>query len=358
VQDNQTHLRAGEIRGRVSSLLEVGTGFHPELTGKENIYLNGTILGMKKWEIDEKYENIVSFSGVGKFIETPVKRYSSGMKVRLAFSVAAHLEPEILIVDEVLAVGDAEFQRKCLNKMEEVGEGGRTVLFVSHNLQALARLCPRAILLEGGMIVDDGPSNKIIGAYLNSGLGTSAAREWVDPENAPRGDVARLRAVRVVSEDESIAEYVEIDRPFRVEMEYDVVQPDHVLLPNFHFYNDHGVEAFAVVDVDPTWRGKGRPEGRYISSVEIPGNIMAEGLYTVRAALVTLSPNKVQFNESSVVAFTMVDNQNGNTARGDYVGHISGAMRPLLNWNTKYSPARRSKDDSFLDEERQRSAGV
>jgi len=324
----------GEIWGRVSSLLEVGTGFHPELTGKENIYLNGTILGMKKWEIDEKYENIVSFSGVDRFIETPVKRYSSGMKVRLAFSVAAHLEPEILIVDEVLAVGDADFQRKCLNKMEEVGEGGRTVLFVSHNLQALARLCPRAILLEEGEIVDDGPSHKVIGAYLNSGLGTSAAREWKDAEAAPGGDVARLRAVRVVSEQDEIVEYVKIDRPFRVEMEYEVVKPGHVLLPNFHFYNDHGIEAFAAVDLDPNWRLRERPIGRYISSVEIPGNLMAEGLFSVRAALIIQNSKKVQFNEASVVAFTVVDDQTGLTARGDYVGTLSGAMRPLLNWKT------------------------
>ena len=149
-----------EIRGRISSLLEVGTGFHPELTGRENVYLNGTILGMRKKEVDRKFDQIVDFSGIEKFINTPVKRYSSGMRVRLAFSVAAHLEPEVLLIDEVLAVGDADFQKKCLNKMEEVGQEGRTVLFVSHNMPAVCRLCNRTILLDRGRLVDDGPSDQ------------------------------------------------------------------------------------------------------------------------------------------------------------------------------------------------------
>ena len=156
------------IRGRVSSLLEVGTGFHPELTGRENIYLNGTILGMRKKEIDRKFDEILDFSGVEKFIDTPVKRYSSGMKVRLAFAVAAHLEPEILIIDEVLAVGDARFQKKCMDKMKDVGKHGRTVLFVSHNMQAITRLCPRTILLSDGQVLADGPSPEMVSIYLNS----------------------------------------------------------------------------------------------------------------------------------------------------------------------------------------------
>lgn len=340
-----------EIRGRVSSLLEVGTGFHPELTGRENIYLNGTILGMSKAEIDKKFGDIVSFSGVEKFLDTPVKRYSTGMKVRLAFSVAAYLEPEILIIDEVLAVGDAEFQKKCLNKMDDVGKSGRTVLFVSHNLQAIARLCPRSILLEGGKIIDDGPSNQIISAYLNSELGTSAARQWSDPQTAPGGEVARLNAVRIVSKDNKVSEYIEIHHPFRIEMEYDVICSGHVLLPNFHIYNDHGIEAFPAVDVDPQWRHKKRPAGRYVSSVEIPGNLMAEGLFSVRAALITLNPVVVQFNESSVVAVTIVDNQNGNTARGDYVGNLSGIMRPLLNWQTTYTAANTGHDQNCENEQ-------
>ena len=170
-----------EIHGRVGSLLEVGTGFHPELTGRENVYLNGAILGMKRAEIERKFDEIVAFAEVEKFIDTPVKHYSSGMYLRLAFAVAAHLEPEILIVDEVLAVGDAAFQKKCLGKMAGVAKEGRTVLFVSHNMPAITRLCERAILLDEGRLLQDGVSHQVVKAYLNAGLGTTAMREWPDP---------------------------------------------------------------------------------------------------------------------------------------------------------------------------------
>ncbi len=169
-----------EILGRVGSLLEVGTGFHPELSGRENIYLNGAILGMRKAEIVRNFDEIVAFAEVEKFIETPVKHYSSGMYLRLAFAVAAYLEPEILLVDEVLAVGDANFQKKCLNKMEDVGQQGRTVIFVSHSMPAVTRLCKRTILLAEGRVVQDGPSHEVVSGYLNSGVGTSAVREWAD----------------------------------------------------------------------------------------------------------------------------------------------------------------------------------
>ena len=326
-----------EINGRVSSLLEVGTGFHAELTGRENIYLNGTILGMRKLEIDAKFKEIVEFSGVRKFIDTPVKRYSSGMKVRLAFSVAAYLEPEILIVDEVLAVGDADFQKRCLNKMDDVGKSGRTVLFVSHNMQAMARLCSRCILLERGSLVDDGPSEKVISRYLNSELGTSAAREWDELESSPGNEVAKLRAIRVISGKSEIAEYIDINQPFRIEMEYDVIKPGVVLLPNFHVYNEQGVEAFAVVDLDPAWRQKKRPKGRYVSAVEVPENIMAEGVFSIKAVLHTLNPLTVEFTCPSVASFTIIDKQDGTTARGDYVGKLPGVMRPKLTWKTDYS---------------------
>jgi homopolymeric O-antigen transport system ATP-binding protein len=169
-----------EIHGRVSSLLEVGTGFHPELTGRENVYLNGTILGMNKKEIDQKFDDIVAFSEIGKFLDTPVKRYSSGMRVRLAFSVAAHLEPEILIIDEVLAVGDSAFQKKCLNKMEGVAKEGRTVLFVSHNMGMVSELCSKCIRLSNGEIVDSGETKEVVGEYIsgNSVSGRIDLRNW------------------------------------------------------------------------------------------------------------------------------------------------------------------------------------
>jgi len=230
-----------ELYGRIASLLEVGTGFHHELTGRENIYLNGAILGMRRGEIKQKFDEIVSFAEVENFIDTPVKHYSSGMYLRLAFAVAAHLEPEILMVDEVLAVGDARFQRKCLDKMQDVGKQGHTVLFVSHNMPAVTRLCPRTILLDNGRILRDGPSHEVISAYLSSGLGTTAAREWADMSTAPGDDVVRLRAIRVRGEDGKVADAMDIHRPIGIEMEFEVMEDGHILVPNHHFLNEDGV---------------------------------------------------------------------------------------------------------------------
>ena len=185
-----------EIRGRVGSLLEVGTGFHPELTGRENVFLNGSVLGMKQREIQGKFDEIVEFAGVEQFVDTPVKRYSSGMSVRLAFAVAAHLEPEILLVDEVLAVGDAEFQRRCLGRMEDLSESGRTVVFVSHQMQAVSQLCDRAILLEKGSVTLDGPSGDVVAHYLQRVGGSGSTRSWPEVAKAPGDDLARLLSVR------------------------------------------------------------------------------------------------------------------------------------------------------------------
>lgn len=326
------------IRGRVGSLLEVGTGFHPELTGRENVFLNGAILGMKKVEIEHKFDEIVAFAEVAKFIDTPVKHYSSGMQVRLAFAVAAHLEPEILVVDEVLAVGDAQFQRKCLNKMEDVGQQGRTVLFVSHNMSTITRLCERTILLNGGRVVEDGPSYQVVSTYLTSGLGTTAAREWSSDRNQPGADVARLCAVRIQTEDGRISGAVDIREPVHVQMEYEVTQSDYVLLPNFHFYNEGGVEIFPAIDLDPEWRQRPRPAGRYTSTAVIPGNLLAEGTFFVRSALITMDPVKIQFNEPDAVAFQVIDSHDGDSARGDYVGSLAGAVRPIFQWRTDFVP--------------------
>ena len=212
------------IRGRVGSLLEVGTGFHQELTGRENIYLNGAILGMRRREIDSSFDEIVAFAGVEKFVDTPVKHYSSGMYLRLAFSVAAHLDPEILLVDEVLAVGDATFQRKCLEKMEDVGRRGRTVLFVSHNMQAIARLCPRTILLDSGGVAVDGPSHKVVASYLSSDIGTTAERRWSGSRRAPASRAARLVAVRVRSVGGEVTDAPDLRKPIGIEMEFDVLE--------------------------------------------------------------------------------------------------------------------------------------
>lgn len=327
-----------KIKGRVSSLLEVGTGFHPELTGRENVYLNGTILGMRKKEVDAKFDEIVEFSGVEKFLDTPVKRYSSGMRVRLAFAVAAHLEPEILIVDEVLAVGDANFQKKCLAKMEDVGQAGRTILFVSHSMPAITRLCPRTIMLNHGRILADGPSHDVVAAYLHGGLGSTAAREWKDVSTAPSGDIVRLRAVRIRNEAGAIAPVADIRKPIAVELEFEVMQDGHVVMPHFRLQNEEGVHILTAMDLDPRWRKKKRPKGTYVTRATIPGNFLSEGMYYIGVAAVVTEPNSLkQFNEREVVAFQVVDSSEGDGARGDWVGNLGGAVRPMLEWRTEYS---------------------
>ena len=324
------------IYGRVGSLLEVGTGFHHELTGRENIYLNGAILGMTRLEINRKFDEIVAFSEVEKFIDTPVKHYSSGMYLRLAFAVAAHLEPEILLVDEVLAVGDASFQKKCLNRMQDVGQQGRTVLFVSHNMPAITRLCERVILLDEGKVLMDGPSHQVVSAYLNSGLGTMAAREWPDPIKAPASDAVRLCAVRVRTEDGRITETMDIRQPIGIEMEYEVLEPGYVLLPHYTLHNAEGVLVFITLDQDPAWRRRPRPPGRYVSTGWIPGNFLTEGLMVVGSAMRSLEPDAPHFFARDAVAFQVIDNFDyTDTARGDYAKQLRGVVRPLLKWDTR-----------------------
>lgn len=332
------------LQGRVGSLLEVGTGFHPELTGRENIFLNGAILGMRRQEVLRKLDQIVAFAEIEQFLDTPVKRYSSGMYVRLAFAVAAHFESDILIVDEVLAVGDAAFQRKCLNKMEDVGTQGRTVLFVSHNLASIARLCPRVLLMDDGRVVRDGTSQEVIRSYLHSDLGTTAAREW-PVVNAPGDDVARLRAVRVRTAG-VIGAKVDIRKSFTVEVEWDVLTAGRMLVPNLHFHNEEGIVVFISADLDPEWRGRAREPGHYVSTVQVPGNLLSEGTLVVGAAVSTMEPVQVHFYERDVVAFEIVDVLAGGSARGDYEGSIPGIIRPLLDWTNTFTstPAQSEKE--------------
>jgi lipopolysaccharide transport system ATP-binding protein len=327
-----------ELYGRIGSLLEVGTGFHPELTGRENVFLNGAIMGMSRAEIARKFDEIVAFSEIERFIDTPVKRYSSGMYLRLAFSVAAHLEPEILILDEVLAVGDASFQHKCLNKMHEIRRDGRTILFVSHNMQAVTRLCKRIIFLSEGVVADDGPAHQIASTYLSSHLQTSGERTWDDSESAPGNEIARLCAVRVRSALGAIVDAVDIREPVSVEMEFEVLAPGRVLVPNFHFYNEERVCVFIAADHDPEWRRRPRPVGRFVSTARIPGNFLSEGLLLVGAALSTMEPLTVHFQEEEVIAFQIIDSLDGDSARGDYIGPMPGYVRPLLAWTTRFDP--------------------
>lgn len=328
-----------ELYGRVGSLLEVGTGFHPELSGRENIFLNGTILGMTRREIARKFDEIVAFAEVERFLDTPVKRYSSGMYVRLAFAVAAHLDPEILLIDEVLAVGDTRFQRKCLDKMQDVGQQGRTVVFVSHNMPAITRLCPRTILIDGGKVIADGPSHEVVGTYLGSDMGTSAKREWPDVVSAPGNENVRLLATRIVTDDGRNVPAVDIREPVGLEMEFEVLQPGHILVPIFHLFNEEGVFVFATFDSDPAWISEPRPVGRFVSTAWVPGNFLSEGTLIVAAAISTLNPTVVHVYERDVLAFQVIDSLDGNSARREYAGHMPGVIRPLLRWTTQFSNA-------------------
>ena len=324
-----------DIYGRVGTLLEVGTGFHPELTGRENIYLSGAVLGMRRDDITRRFAEIVEFAEVERFIDTPVKRYSSGMYMRLAFSVAAHLDPDILIVDEVLAVGDTSFQKKCLNKMEDVGQRGRTVLFVSHSMPAITRLCRRALLLHEGHILEDGPAHRVVSAYLRSGLGTTAAREWSNLQTSPGNDVARFRAVRVLNGQGEVSDSIDIRRPVSIELEYDVLTPDHILVPNINLTNEDGACIFAAVDLDPAWHRRPRPVGRYLSTAHLPGDFLAEGSVVVRALISTFDPMVTHADVPDAVAFHVTDSLNGDSARGDYAGFMPGVVRPRLTWTNR-----------------------
>lgn len=317
-------------RGRVASLLEVGTGMHPELTGRENIYLNGAILGMKRAEISARLDSIVDFSACGKYLDTPVKRYSSGMMVRLGFAVAAHLESEILIVDEVLAVGDAEFQKSCVGKMKSISSGqGRTVLVVSHNMGTIASLCDRAVLLHQGMLEQTGPPDEIVLAYLNE-TGTTGA-EFV-PET-PLGD-GDVRLVRAWVEDEAgdIEKGFEICEPFRVCMEYEILRdlPD-APYANFHFFDSRGEYAFVSAGKEPLLTRA----GVYKATCHIPESLLNDGAYRIGvAATSTHRGLHVHFFEPDALMVSMseplMENLDGN--RLGYAGKIPGPVRPQLKW--------------------------
>lgn len=324
-----------ELFGRIGSLLEVGTGFHPDLTGRENIFLSGAILGMRRAEIERKFDEIVAFSELEKFIETSVKWYSSGMYVRLAFSVAAHLEPEILMMDEVLAVGDAAFQQKCLDKMHDIRKQGRTILFVSHDMAAITRLCKRVVLLENGKITGDGEPHDVVNRYLSSSWKTGGLREWANPGDAPGDQVVRLRRVRVRAEDGNTISVIDIRKGFGIEVSYDVLEEGHALVPVVEFFNEEGTQILSTHDTNADWRRQARPRASYQSTVWVPGNLLAEGSLLGHVSIMSHFPATVlHAHESNAIAFQVVDSPSGDSARGDYVGPMPGVVRPLLNWTT------------------------
>jgi lipopolysaccharide transport system ATP-binding protein len=309
------------------------------LTGRENVFLSGAILGMRRSEIERKFDEIVAFSELEKFIDTPVKRYSSGMFVRLAFSVAAHLEPEILIMDEVLAVGDAAFQQKCLDKMHSIRQDGRTIFFVSHTMPAVTRLCRRVILLHEGIIVSEGDAQTVVNNYLSASWNISSEREWIARGDAPGDDVVRLARVRVLSETNAPATAFDIRRPVRVEITYDVLEAGHILTPHVELHNEEGVHAFSSHDTSDEWRRTPREIGQYASVISIPGNMLSEGTLRAHVSVMSHFPvTTLHAQARNVVAFQVIDSQQGDSARGDYIGPIPGVVRPLLEWATRFAP--------------------
>jgi lipopolysaccharide transport system ATP-binding protein len=324
------------LHGHVGSLLEVGTGFHPELTGRENVYLNGSVLGMKRRELARKFDEIVDFAGVHAFIDTPVKRYSSGMSVRLAFAVAAHLEPEILLVDEVLAVGDAEFQRRCLGRMEELSSTGRTVIFVSHQMQAVSQLCDHALQLDGGRIVDEGPAPEVVARYLQTVGGAGSERVWPDLASAPGGRFVRMRSVRVVNEAGDTAEAVDARSPVGIQIAFAVLHDGMKLLPKIKVLDRQGDIAFNALDTSPRWQ-ESTPAGDYVATAWIPGNLLNEGLISVDATIVELGLMKLvpKADARNAVSFHVYDEGDGDSARGPFKGQLRGVVRPLIEWTTE-----------------------
>ena len=308
-----------KVKGRIAALLEVGTGFHPELTGRENIFLNGAILGMTKKEILRKFDEIVDFAGVEKYIDTPVKRYSSGMYVRLAFGVAAHLEPEILIVDEVLAVGDAEFQKKCLGKMSDVASHGRTIIFVSHNMQAVQSLCKSAIYLKSGHIADVGVTEKVINNYLSREVKNCIEARWDDENTAPGNEYVRMTGARInprlASETDIISVATDIDITFDF-----VLHKACALNISLFLNTPAGLCIFNVST--PSHQLK---PGQHSSTLKIPGRLLNDDIYTIKLFFVK-DTSAVVFAIEDILTFEVVDEQR----TGSWFGKWPGAVRPSL----------------------------
>ena len=316
-----------DLYGRIASLLEVGTGFHPELSGRENIFLNGSLLGMTRKEIQAKFDEIVAFAEVEKFMDTPVKRYSSGMYVRLAFAVAAHLEPEILVVDEVLAVGDYSFQQKCLNKMQDVSTQGRTVLFVSHNMGAISRLCKNCILLDHGKMLAMGPTSEVVQTYMASGL--IERPEYLQASNPQKA--INLTRVAVVADGNSIRSDIAYNETFRFVVEYEVNQSVSGTSVGVALFSIDGTCAFATADFDahPELLGAREP-GKYQTEVEVPAQWLNIGKFSV-SAYIANAASGVVYDSVEAITFNIVDTGTPGSRNGV---QRRGVLQPLLDWKT------------------------
>ncbi len=315
------------LRGRVASLLEVGTGFHPELTGRENIFLNGAILGMGRVEINRKFDEIVDFAEVERFLDTPVKRYSSGMYVRLAFAVAAHLEPEILVVDEVLAVGDATFQRKCLGKMENVASReGRTILFVSHNMAAIRNLCRRVVLVKDGLIHLDSSTEEGINEYLADDKSGDSIVVFDKEENKKNSEMFFVKGY-ILNDQGEIASSLDYRKSFSIVIEYEILKPIKGLRVGFGLQNSEGFYLCGSNDPDG-WMRDIREPGKYSSQCMFPGRILNQGKYLVNFGSDKYPFNRALITTSFCLNFVVEDTE----GHGDLKIVLPGVIRPDLNW--------------------------
>ena len=311
-----------KIKGRIASLLEVGTGFHPELTGRENIYMNGAILGMTKKEITRKFDEIVDFAGVAMYIDTPVKRYSSGMYVRLAFGVAAHLEPEILIVDEVLAVGDAEFQKKCLGKMNDVASHGRTIIFVSHNMQAVQGLCKSAMYLKSGKVVDIGPTDKVINNYLSREVKNCLERKWNLDDDAPGNDKIKLLSAEIILDSTEDGAVIDVNTAFDIRFGFHNNVENQMVNLSFFLYTASGICVFNVGTV-----AQRLTKGHHSSTLRIPAKLLNDDVYTINLFFVKDTAS-VLYKTEDLLTFEVVDGQRDVA----WYGKWPGAVRPALDF--------------------------
>jgi lipopolysaccharide transport system ATP-binding protein len=334
-----------DMKGRAGALLEVGTGFHPELTGRENIYLNAAILGMRRTEIQRKFDEIVAFAEIEQFLDTVVKHYSSGMYMRLAFAVAAHLEPAILIVDEVLAVGDTAFQKKCLGKMGDIAQGGRPVIFVSHNMSAVHRLCNRGIIMHQGRIVLDGTVEAAVREYVALGAAEVGERRWTDRATAPGNDVVRLVGIRLRGADGGVTAHVDVHDPFTVEIDYAVTQSGQQVCAVMEFLDTMGAPLFVAFDdyVKGPWGEQlPHPVGTFRSTCHVPGDLMNEGDVTINLRLFSppAQPNdRPHVRELGVLRFAVNDRMDPAAVRGRFPYSWGvPSMRPALVWSTMDLP--------------------
>jgi len=353
---NITEPTEGEIhlRGRVVSLLEVGSGMHAELTGKENIFMNAAIMGMSKAEVKRRLDRIVAFAEVEKFLDTPIKRYSTGMYLRLAFAVAAHLESEILIVDEILAVGDTAFQKKCLGMMEDVTQKGRTILMVSHNMPLILNHCQRAILLDKGSMITDGNPADVIQHYLSLARSGNGEKKWPELEKSPGNDVVRLRSVKIFQEDShNPTNNIDISKEAIIEIAYQNLKEGCLLYAAIIITDRVGTVVFtsashkSISSAYDGWYGRPQPIGLFKSACKIPGNFFNEGSYNI-TVIIGRAVSDIQIKEANVLVFEVHDN---GEMRKEFYGGWLGVVRPRLEWNTQYLESALKKYEGAYDEE-------